>query len=121
VQINLEITFDHAGSTSRITWPSVKEKAAYLALKALSSPFERERTQSIFWRQSCEQYRLRGFFSSEPQERHFTDLVVLEGRTILLLKVRFVEVSMDYSHFCQRLTAASSIFTLKSSPCSFFH
>lgn len=67
---NLETSLDHVGSISRMTCLSSKENAAYLALKTLNSPFERERTQSVCFRQSGEQYRLPGFILSVPQERH---------------------------------------------------
>jgi hypothetical protein len=51
----------------------LNENAAYLALKTLSNPLERERTQSICCRHSLEQYRLPAFMRSVPQERHFFD------------------------------------------------
>jgi hypothetical protein len=72
----------------------VKEKAAYLALKVLSKPLERDSTQLICWRHSFEQYRLPGFILSVPQERHLSVLVGVGYLTTLLMVVCSFKVPM---------------------------
>jgi hypothetical protein len=70
----------------------VKEKAAYRALKVLSNPFERERTQLICSRQDFEQYRLPGLMAGVPQEMHLLGLAGFVRLVTLLHDAGCVEI-----------------------------